>query len=169
MNVERQWKAALLKRVVLNSFAGAVLAAIVGALCGLIVSATIVWLENALFVALKIPPAPGFVADITNSITAGFGTLSALLGAIIFAIVTARTKPGGLFEPLQSLIGRVLLGQIAGTVGFCSLFLSVEAARAATTNQQFAMLASDDLVWLIIGPLVLMVCGAIAGALSKRR
>ena len=168
MNSERRWKAALLKRVVLNSFAGALLAAPVGALCGLIVSAVFLWLENSLSVALRIPPAPGFIALITQSNIAGFAVLGALLGAIVFAVATARAQPGELFAPLRMLIGRVLLGQIVGTVGFCSLYLCVEAARGAATSQPFYLFASGDTVWLIIGSLALMSFGALAGALSKR-
>lgn len=168
MNIERQWKAALLKRVTLNAFAGALLAALVGALCGLMVSGLVVWVERSASIALKILSAPEFGAIITNAMTAGLAMLGALLGAIILAVAATRAKPGALMEPLLSLIGRVLLGQIAGTVGFCSLFLVVAGARASLSGQSFYLAAMNDSGWLFVGAPVMMLCGAIAGAFSKR-
>lgn len=168
MNAERGWKAALLKSVVLNSFAGALLAAIVGAFCGLAVTQIIVWLDEGASVALKMPTDLNLGLIIRSSMIGGFALLAGLLSALIFIVVTVRAQPGQTFAPLQSLVGRVLLGQIVGTIGFCSLFLSVEFARSIGANPPFYTLAMDDLLWLLFGAPVLMLCGAIAGALSKR-
>ena len=168
MNPEREWKAEILKRVVLNSFAGAFLATLVGALCGLATTQIIGWLDSGATAALKMSPDLNLGALIMNSMVAGYGWIGGLVGAIIFMVATVRAKPAQILAPFQSLIGRVMLGQIVGTIGFCSLFLSVEAARAFLSKQSFYTLAMDNLLWLMIGAPALMICGAIAGALSQR-
>ena len=168
MNDERRWKAALVRRVVLNSFAGGLLTAIVGALCGLGATAMVSWLDNGANAALKMPSDLNLGSIMMSSLIGGYSWIGGLNGALIFIVATVRAKPSQTFAPLQSLIGRVMLGQIVGTIGFCSLFLSVEAARAAIARQSFFPLAMEDMLWLIFGVPILMICGAIAGALSKR-
>ena len=94
--------------------------------------------------------------------------LGFFIGLALFSIAAARTAPGRTFEPLRALFGRVALGMLAGALGFCSLFLAVEWARAWAQSQPLHMVAVFDSTWLFLGTPALMICGAIAGALSKR-
>ena len=170
MDSNRRWQIALFKRVLANALVSGILVAIAGLLCGAITGAMAGWIAQAAATTVGIPAtsmdrSPSIFMASTG---AGGLLLGLLVGTPIFAIVAARAQPGRTFEPLRALGGRVIVGLIAGTLGFCSLFLGVEWARATLTSQSFYLVAFEDLKWLFMGVPALMICGAIAGVLSKR-
>ena len=145
-----QWQASLLKRIVFNSFAGALLAALVSALCGLTVSGLVIWLENAASLALKIPPAPGFGALIADATTGGFGLLGGLMGALIFAIAAARAQPGPALRAIARPRRAGNFGFGRGNGGLLLAVLAIEWGRAALNNRSFYLVAIEDFAWLFV-------------------
>ncbi len=168
MQTDRRWQTALLVRVLANVVAGALLLALAGTLCGLTTGALASWVSNVAAAAAGVPTAFLDGSIFIASCGATGAVAGALVGGFIFAIAAVRARPGRTFEPLRALIGRVVLGSIAGTAGFCSLFLAVEGARAAQSRVSLAAVAMGDLTSLFAGALIMMVCGAIAGAFSVR-
>ncbi len=127
------------------------------------------WLSHAADAALNISPAFGISPHIGLNVGIGGGfSLGFFIGLVLFVIAAARTKPGRTFEPLRAIFWRVAIGIIAGVVGFCSLFLAVEWALSNLAGKSFYIKAVSGSGWLLYGTLVMMICGAIAGALSKR-
>lgn len=127
------------------------------------------WLSQAADAALNRAPASGTPPHLGASTGINGGIcLGFLIGALIFAFAAARAKPGRTFEPLRALFARVAIGFNVGAIGFCSLFLVVVWVRAALTGKSFYVQAIRDIEWFFWGTIALMICGAIAGALSKR-
>ena len=101
--------------------------------------------------------------------SAGAGLfVGGLVGATIFGVAAFKAPPGRFYAPIESLVGRVMLGQIAGTLGAISFFGALVAFKMLTQGQSLLDSTDSDLNILFLGTPALMICGAIAGALSKR-
>ena len=156
MNSDARWIKVLAWRLVVNTFIGTVAAGIAGelalGLAGISIAA-----------AFAIVPAPW--SDELALRAVWFGAAS---GALIFVIATLKSAPGEIIAPVRALLGRVILGQLAGTLLACSAFLAFEILKAQTQPLSLAKSIGYDafmLTWF--GPPI-MACGAIAGALTKR-
>ena len=165
MKSPTRWQFVLVGRVLANALFGGVLAATVGTI-GLGASgASQDWLGNSVF---PFPAnSPGRYDLFNVSVLFGI-SVGLILGALIFGIAAGKSAPGRLFAPLKELAWRVSLGQLVGIAGAASSFYAFEAVKATLNNESFAYSASLDMAGLLFGAPVLMICGAIAGALSKR-
>ena len=169
MRSERYWQSVLVGRIACNAMVGGLLAGMTATISGGVAGAIWDWANAGANVALKIRPMPGIsppsgvMTGLLNGLVVG-----TLISALVFAVITARAQPGRLFEPTRAFLARVAIGLNAGALGFCSLFLLIEWARTALSGQSFYVQAIIDSGWLFWGTAALMVCGAIAGALSKR-
>ena len=144
MKFDRRWQSVLLGRIVANAVAGAIGLAIPAMMGGGIAGAVWDWINNATNAALLIPSV-GLSPHIGANVGIGGGFwLGFFIGLALFSIAAARTAPGRTFEPLRALFGRVALGMLAGALGFCSLFLAVEWARAWAQSQPLHMVAVFD-------------------------
>ena len=163
MNRENRWAAKWVARVGWNALAGGALVGIVGAFCigaaGALVGAVYARHMGATF--LDGARVGGYVGVI-------LGAMCGVIGVLIFGVAAFRSAPGRLFAPFLQLRGRVALGQFLGTVDALSFFFAVEWAKSQLQNQSFGQGIAEDLKWIQWGAPALMVCGAIAGALSKR-
>ena len=161
MKSDALWTMLLLGRVLANALLGGLLCAIFGAFGCAIVGqlAEIIFSfelsKNADGIHALSFGFIGFVAGLT------FGTL-------IFATHAFRAPPGHLFEPFCGIVAGVLCGQFVGALAFSSSFYLIEFARALLTKRFIASLLLEDLIFAYVGAPALMICGAIAGALSKR-
>ena len=165
MNSDNRWTAALAARVMGNALAGGVLVGIVGAIslraAGYVLA--------RLFIVLYQPFSGQNLIDATLLTSTGAGLFGGgLAGAIIFGIAAFKAAPGRFSEPLRAIIGRVVLGQIVGTVGALSFFFAVGLAMFRFPTLRQSLIDYGDWEWIQYGAPILMICGAIAGALSKR-
>ena len=153
-------------RVLANALIGGIAVAFVGAFCvGLAGGFVGTALDYGGFLGAQGETGFGFLGAFAG---AEMGALSGIIGAVLFALATVRATPGQILAPLKALIGRVTLGQIFGTSGAFTSFMAFELVKTLINHQGLASNIFDDLVWILYGAPILMICGAIAGALSKR-
>lgn len=159
---EHRWITKLAARVILNGLAGGALFAVVGAFCiglaGGIVGTVLDYFSVA----------GGGNAFIGAYIGFGLGALSGVCGVIIFGIAAFKIPSHRGLAPLRFLAARVIVGQVVGTIGAVTFFLFVETAKTRALGQPLSQGISEDLLWILFGAPILMICGAIAGALSQR-
>ncbi len=161
--MNNRWAGKLAGRVLCNALAGGVLVAIVGAFClGIAGASAFAVLDFLVYGKVMGGMQHGFRLSSFGS-AIGF-----VLGLLIFGIAAVKTPPGRLFAPLQRFVGRVALGQLLGTLGALSFFAVLVVAKAQLQNQSLAKTVSADLIFIAFGVPITMICGAIAGALSKR-
>lgn len=164
MFFHQPWAAKAAMRIGANIIVGAMLTAIVGALC--------VGAAGALLggiVDIRSTPSSrddGFLA-IGLCFGLFLGTWSGILGAVIGGVAALTARPGRLFAPL-TIIKRVALGQLFRTLGALSSYLVFALVMAQLNAQPFIWAVEESLFWALIGVPILMNCGAIAGALWKR-
>ena len=110
-----------------------------------------------------------------NLSRADYGALSGAvwgmaLGLVIFCAATfdQMQTHGGLPAPPKSLRARVVLGQCAGVCGLLLFYFSLIFGASQIQNQPFTALFNFYSEWLLRAMPALMICGAIAGALSAR-
>ena len=155
------WVAHLAGRIAANALVGAIAAAIVGALC--VASAGfglgLGWSYNTRETAF----VGGYIGIVLGAAS------GALAGLFIFGIAAARAGPGKTLQPLRALFKGVSLGQLAGTLSAATAFWAFEFVSGLIFNQPWDYGASADVFWVLLGAPLLMMCGAIAGALWKRR
>ena len=164
MKNDARWMKVLAVRVVVNAVMGGLWFALIGALCigltlGLI--GTVADYSGAFGANAE----SGFTGAI---IGAKIGASSGIAGIVLFAIAAIRAMPGQLLEPFDVLFGRVICGQALGTIGALTSFVAFELAKTSINHRGFTLNSFDDSKWIIYGAPTLMICGAIAGALSKR-
>ena len=158
------WAAKAAKRIGANLVVGALLTALMGALCVGAAGAVI----GGIMDIRSTPPAwsLGFSAA-GASLGMTLGSWSGILGAVIFGIAALTAHPGRFFAPIIA-IKRVALGQFLGTLGALSTYLLAAMFIAQTRGQLFVATVEDNAVIILIGAPLMMLCGAIAGALWKR-
>ncbi len=165
MKSDARWMTILAGRVLANALVGGITFAFVGALCvglagGIIGIALDGWSRT-------FSPAAGY-GFFGAFIGAKVGAFDGIVGVFLFAIATIRAKPGRLLKPFSALIGRVITGQITGTMGALTSFMIFEFVKTLIISRGFSQNVFDDLLWILFGTPILMICGAIAGALTKR-
>ena len=158
------WAIKAAQRVGANLIIGALLTALVGALCVGTAGAII----GAIMDIRSTPPAwsLGFSAAGAD-VGMTLGSWSGILGALIFGIAALTARPGRLFAPITA-IKRVALGQFLGTLGALSTYLLAAAFIAQTRGQSFVVTVEDNALIILVGAPLMMLCGAIAGALWRR-
>ena len=73
-----------------------------------------------------------------------------------------------MFKPFCRIARSVFYGQFVGAIAFTSSFYLFEFARSLLTTRLLASLLLEDLIFAYVGAPILMICGAIAAALTKR-
>lgn len=158
------WAAKAAKRIAANIVGGAILTSLIGALCVATAGAFFGWMMDL----RSTPPSwdSGFLGP---GLFLGLflGAWSGFLGALIGGVAAFGARPGAMFAPL-SIIKRMALGQVLGTLGALSFYLVFALALAQLNAQPFVGTVEDNLELAIWGVPILMNCGAIAGALWKR-
>ena len=143
-------------RIVVNAILGTLATAIVGELClgfaGIVITAAASLALNPWSDALAVQ---GFL-------------FNAAAGALIFVVATLKSAPGEIIAPVRALLGRVVLGQIAGTLITGSAFLAFAIVKAQFQPLLFATSVVYDAFLLTKFAPLIVACGAIAGALIKR-
>ena len=157
------WAAKFVARVVWNALAGGFLFAVVGALC----LGAGGWLTGTIIDFSKITGEGPVYARMGARLGIHSGAVCGVFGVFIFGVAAFRA-PGEFFAPLRALGGRVALGQVLGTLGAASSFFLFEFLVAQLPGQNFALNVFRDAFVLSLAAPVVMLCGAIAGALSKR-
>ena len=99
--------------------------------------------------------------------------IGGLAGAVIFGVAAFQAPPDRFFAPLGALIGRVALGQVVATLAALICFGAIEAFRIQVQGQSLLNVTTGSFnnVYLnatSFGAPIVMTCGAIAGALTKR-
>ena len=165
MKSDARWMKVLSTRVLANAIIGGLLFAIVGALClgtgGFLLGTALdrAGLGNILIF-------PHFAAEGADSGVL-MGAISGIVGCFIFGIAALRVSPN-FFTPLRNLWARVALGQFMGALSAGATFLLCEYINARVQGQRLSQNVLADLPLITYAAPILMICGAIAGALSKR-
>ncbi len=156
MKSDARWMTVLAWRVVVNTVVGTLVTAIIGELCVGFAGIFIVW-------AFSISPDP-----FSDALAVKGFSFNAVAAALIFGIATFKSAPGDIIEPVRALLGRIVLGQIVGTLLVCSAFLAFELLKAQMQPLPIAKsIAYDAFMLEWFGPPIVACC-AIAGALTKR-
>ena len=151
-------------RVLVNALVGGLISSIAGAFCLILFSIFGDWLFNLLPGALMLG---GEQEDIMLSIILGV-VLGGIPGVFIYGIAAFKAKPTPFFAPLRWLTKRVVIGQIVGTLIACFSYLIFTFIVAQTQTQSFLTTVGDNFNLLPLSTFVLLVCGAIAAALTQR-
>ena len=162
--MNNRWMARVAARVLANALAGGVLFALLGALC--IGSGG--WLTGAIIDFSGVTGEGPVYARQGAQMGVYLGVVSGVVGVLVFGIAALKAAPGELFAPLRALGGRVALGQVLGTLGAATFFFLFEAVQSHLQSQPFGFKVFGGAILIMFGAPVLMICGAIAGALSKR-
>lgn len=97
------------------------------------------------------------------------GLVCAILSSIfIFGIAAFKENKQTVFDVMREISIRVIVGQFCGTCGAISTFLVVEFCLAHIQNAPFDQSVNEHAPIFLWASPILMICGAIAGALSKR-
>ena len=118
------------------------------------------------------PPSPLACLLLFSGASTGL-IVGILVGVFIYGVATFQTPFGRIFAPISELIGCVAIGQVVGTLGALTFFGAAAVFKTQVQGQSlFNAIAGgyDDIYLNIIslGTILLMICGAIAGALTKR-
>ena len=166
MKSDARWMTKLAGRVLANAIIGGMAFALVGAFCvGLSGGFVGTALDYGGLLGAQGENGFGFPCAFAGAET---GALSGIIGAVLFAIATIRAMPGRILAPLNALIGHITWGQIFGTASAFTSFMAFELVKTLINHQGLAPNIFDDLVWILYGAPLLMICGAIAAALTKR-
>ena len=164
MKSDARWMRILAIRVLANAVVGGFWFAFVGACCCGAAGAFLTFLISVSVGEFGIGMAFGKL----TVVDATLGFASGIMGAFIFAIAAWRTTPGHLLSPFYELKLRVFLGQVLGTFLVCISFFSFVFIKMKLQNINLAYSTGYDGVYLLFGAPILMICGAIAAALTKR-
>ena len=164
MSLSQSWIAKFAGRVLANALLGGIFVAITGALCVATSGALFGWILD-----IRSTPAtwdggfmgPGLFLGLS------LGAWSGILGALVGGVAASKARPGALLAPL-SVLKRVALGQLLGTLAALSSYLIFALAVAQLNAQPFVGTVEDNLELAIFGVPILMNCGAIVGALWQR-
>ncbi len=96
------------------------------------------------------------------------GIFCGLFGGLIFAIVAARKTSERLFETFRKLVVRVAAGQISGVITTALAFSTFKLTEAQLSGLPISIKKYSDGYLLLLLATILMICGAIAGAIFKR-
>lgn len=99
---------------------------------------------------------------------ATLGSYSGFVGALAGAVAAFDGKPESSIMPPRALLRNIVLGQLFGTLSAVSSYLLFALAIAHLNGDPFVGTVEDNLELAIYGVPVLMICGAIVGALCKR-
>ena len=164
MSLSQHWVLKVFGRVLTNAIVSGVVIAIIGALCVATAGALLGWILD-----IRSTPAIWDGGFFGAGLFLGLclGAWSGILGALVGGVAASKARPGALLAPL-SVLKRVALGQLLGTLAALSSYLIFALAVAQLNAQPFVGTVEDNLDLAICGVPVLMNCGAIAGALWKR-
>ena len=162
---QNRWAAQWVWRVLGNALAGGVWFAVVGAAC----LGAGGYLVGAIIDFARVTGEGNVYAAQGARLGVSLGMVSGLAGAVIFGVATLKAGPGRFWRPLQELAMRVAWGQIAATLATGSGYLIFAWINAHAQGQRFAIHVSGNVLPLLLGAPLLMIGGAIIGALSKRR
>ncbi len=154
--------ARLAGRVVANALVGGLIFAVVAAFCLGLGGALTGWILN------PATNSGDHYALIGAKMGVAQGVVSGVVGALIYAVIAFKTAPGRCFEPLFAGLSWVAAGQIGGVLIAATAFFAVELAKSQLQSRPFDQAVGGDVMFIFLGAPALMVCGAIAGALSKR-
>ena len=164
MKNDARWIAMWAWRVLANALVGGFATAMVGALCGGAVGSFITFVISLLLGEFGIDMIFGKL----TVFGATLGLASGIVGLFIFAIAAWRATPNHFLMPFRELKRRVFLGQALATLLVCASFVVFEFLKSNLQNISFAAQLINEGHYLLVGAPILMICGAIAGALSKR-
>ncbi len=164
MSISQSWIAKFVGRVLASAFIGGFFVAIMGALS--------VATAGALF---------GFILDIRSTpprwdsgflfpgawLGANLGSYSGFVGALAGAVAAFDGKPESSIVPSRALLRNLALGQLFGMLGAVSSYLLFAFVIAQFSGAPLVGTVEDNLELAIYGVPILMICGAIAGALWK--
>ena len=89
-------------------------------------------------------------------------------GIFIYFIAAIFVEQGKFWEPFLTLITRVTFGQLGGTLLAVTIFLTFELLRSRFNTFEFSNKVSNDVMIPFVAAPILMILGAIAGAIFKR-
>ena len=164
MKSDARWMRILASRVLANVIIGGLAFAFVGALCGGAAGSFLTFIVSIAVGEFGIGMAFGQL----TMFDAVLGFASGIVGAFIFGVAAWRAKPSQLLTPFYELRRRVFLGQMTGTLLACVSFFSFVVIKMNLQNITLGDSIGYDGIYLLLGAPILMICGAIAGALTKR-
>ena len=156
------WMGLWLRRFAGHLVLGALATALVGALCVGTLGALCGWVMD-----LSSRPATwddgfrfaGFGLGIT------LGAFGGIVGALFCGWAGLVAPPNRALLPPRALLGRIALGQVAGTLLAGATFVLWVLVQSQNTGQSFGRVLEDEVFLLLWAAPALMICGAIAGAL----
>ena len=151
-------------RVSANALIGGFATAIVGSLCGGAVGSFLIFVISLVTREFGI----GMIYGKIMVFGATLGLVNGIAGLFIFAIAAWRAAPSHFLMPFHDLKRRVFLGQALATLIACASSVVFGIIKSNLQNIAFADELINEGHYLLVGAPILMICGAIAGALSKR-
>ncbi len=171
MKSDARWMRILAFRVLINTIIGSMLTTATGAvLLGNAGASVYAFRTQPIWTVSSRECGSYFCYLETGNYGAITGAICGLiLGLFIFPTVTineAQMRNG--ISAFINLCARVVLGQCFGVCCFVLSYFVIIYGTAQTQNQSFDDLTLGHHQWIIYGAPALMICGAIAGALTKR-
>ena len=165
MFFSQPWAARAAQRIGANIVVGAIVTAIVGALCVATAGALFGWMLDI----RSTPPSwdSGFLFP-GAWLGAYLGSFSGIVGALAAAVAALGGKPDDSVGPPRALLRNLAMGQLFGTLGAVSSYLLFAFGVAQWNGDPFIGTVEDNLELIIWGAPALMISGAILGALWKR-
>lgn len=166
MLLSRNWVAKFAGRVLVSALIGGFFTAIVGALCGATAGALFGWILDI----RSTPPSWDGEFLLPGAwLVAYLGSFSGFVGLFAGAVAAFDGKPASSIVP-RALLRNLALGQLFGTGGAVSSYLlfAVAVAVAQFSGDPFVGIVEDNLELVIWGAPILMICGAVAGAIFRR-
>ena len=147
-------------QVLANACGGGLILALVGVICCGMAGALTDWIFDNAFSWTSLTPE-------TRHIYRDAGArIGALAGFVTGALLFGRLASKG--EQIQVRFVNVVVGQVAGVAAFSLIFYAFEVIKSWLLGKELILGLDSDATWLLYGAPALMICGAIAGALSKR-
>ena len=164
MFFHQNWAAKAARSIAANLVVGAIITAIVGALCVGAAGALLGGIMD-----IRSTPASWDGGFLGPGLFLGLylGAWSGILGAMFGGVAALTARADARFASL-AILKRVALGQLLGTLAALSSYLIFALAIAQLNAQPFVGTVEDNLELAIFGVPILMNCGAIAGALWQR-
>ena len=165
MPTTNSWLARAATRLSAHLVCGALVSAIVGALCIGAMGALLGWIMDI----DSTPPSwdSGYLFP-GAWLGAYLGCFGGIIGAVAAGAVAFDERARHSWAPLRATLMRVALGQIAGTIGALSCYFLLVMVLVFRRAQPFVGTVEDNLDLMIWGAPMLMICGAIAGTISRR-
>ncbi len=147
-----------LGRVLANALAGGLAFAIVGLFCGA--------LSGFIFGIIFDGSLGGSLIIASYGILVGVAC--GVAGVLIHLVAAVVAKPGEFWEPSFNLTASVSLGQVWGTVAAIAAFVAFELIDSQIHQASFSTTVGEDVTFFCLFAPIIMICGAIAGAIWKR-